>query len=243
LRTVANDEQIAAVALREMRRVGVRSIYALDAGDTDGVAFSSALERAAAAAGIKFAGRDSVEPNLEDWSSELATVNDAGADTVVWGSVSGSGELPLWQQASAAGRIKHLVAGPAVGADTVTKLGALHPATRWFAAVVPDAVAAAGSREFASAFKRQTGRAPLPGAVSAAAAMDVLLAVIERASKSYGPTASGGSLRSAVAMAAHSIRGVESMQIKFDALGDRVGAPVGIWLASGGRLQFAGVAK
>jgi ABC-type branched-subunit amino acid transport system substrate-binding protein len=243
VRTVAKDEQISIAALRELKRAGVRSIYAFDAGDTDGVAFSSALERTASSAGIKFAGHDSVEPKLDDWSNELDAVREAGADAVAWGSVPGSGESALWQQASAVSGIKQMVAGPAVGADTVRRLGGVRSGTLWFSAVIPDSVGGSSSQKFASAFKRRTGRAALPGAIDAAAAMEVLIAAIAKASKSYGPAAGGGSLRSAVATAVHSIRSVDSMNLKFDALGDRVDAPVGSWSASGGRLVFGGVTK
>lgn len=234
-RTVAADPQMADVVLREASRAGVRRIFAIDAGDTDGVAFSSAVEQSARRSGVEFLGRAAVTEGEDDWEGLLVKATDAGADAIAWGSDPGPTASHLWRAVAALSDPPDLIAGPAMTGQAMQELQQPRGTSWWVTGAVPAARDAEVEREFVLQFKARTGREPLPGAQAAASAMGVILSAIGIAARSYGPAQGDETLRGFVARSLHSVREVNSLAgpMRLSRGGDRIDAPVAVWRASG----------
>lgn len=244
-RLAAPDTRVVGLALPVLLDRGTRSIYAVDAGDTDGVAFTSAWRQLSARAGVGFAGGETIVPGEVDWDEVVTRANESGADAIAWGSAPGSGATGLWSAVSRSGRPLSIVAGPAVAADELTSLPATAGGTRWFTGLLGDANSPAGTKEFRDEFERRTGRSPDPAAATAAAALDLAFDAIRAGLRTAGPTPRGDDLRGSVSRSLHAIRAVDSAigKVAMDGRGDRVGAPVAEWMVTSGRLRLVKVLR
>lgn len=241
LRLVPSDLEIASAAVRALSSRSVRAIFTADAGDTDGISFSSAISTVARANGVKLVGHRS----MNDPTSEAAkTIQDAislGAQAICWGSPVGMGAEDVWRAAASNGRLA-MVAGPALFGPQAAKLNVVARGTTLFAGIVPARVRGRRAEDEERSFERKARRRLEPGAMNAAAALQVIAAVISLAAKTDGPKTSGGDLRSLTADSLHRIGPVETVigKIAFDRSGNPLGLPTGEWRLLAGKFVFEG---
>ena len=95
-RTAPTDLTVAGRCLDSLRGSGIRRVFTVDAGDTDGDSFSSALEGQAPRAGVTIVGHESVPSGHADWEGITQQIAASGAQSVVWGSAPNTGEHDLW---------------------------------------------------------------------------------------------------------------------------------------------------
>ena len=246
-RTTANDARVALAALGVLSTHGVRRIYAADAGDTDGVAFSSSIERLAGRRRIEFVGHDSVAADEGNWDEVIAHAAEAGADAIAWGSVPQSGERELFSAIASSGHRLTVAIGPALAAVQVNGL----PATGGPVWLFGGGVNIGAGRhtqtetEFARSFRKRVGHDPAPGCENAAFAVGLLVRAIRSAVQAYRPEPGGESLRSVVSRGLHEVRAVTvaGSTISISATGDRIEAPVGAWHRSGAEVVFDGIVR
>ena len=244
-RTTANDDQVVRAALERLRSHGVRRIYAADAGDTDGAAFSSSIERLAGQHHIEFVGHDSVAVGEGNWADLVGQAADAGADAIAWGSVPNSGERDLFSAIAGSGHRLSVAIGPALLPLYVRALPATGGPVWMFGGAVNSESNSVGGSQFARLFRKRNGHDPAPGAENAAFSLSLLLRAIAGAAASYSPEPGGESLRSVISRALHQVRSVSvpGSTIFISEAGDRLNAPVGQWHRSGANIVFDGIVR
>ena len=244
-RVVANDDQVAKAAIQSLKSRGIRRVFTADSGDTDGGSFSSAIARQAQLLGVTVVGHMTVTGNESGWLDLVNEVRTSGAEVLAWGSPVGNGAESVWSAVAASGARFEMLAGPGIFGPQVAQLANTGSRTSLFSPILPDreygrdAVAASGR------FLAAKGRRPLPGALTAAASIKVLVEAIALAQRTQGPQLGGDDLRAAVSAALHRLPEVQTVigRLRFARNGDTRTRQIGEWAVDSGRLAFVKVSN
>lgn len=241
-RIVPTDLLAARIALRSVRESGLRSLMTLDAGDTDGISFSSALSGQAGRFGVKVVAHESVSSSEADWDAIVAEAKQRGATVIAWGSPPGLGAPGLWDAVARSRAQVRMIAGPAMAGASYARLATVGGGTTVVSPIVPDRYLGKDADSWARGFERFYGRRPASGAILGAGAMRVVLSVIARAASGRGAVLSGAALRGACTRAMHRVRVINgpSGTIELNRAGDPVGGALGLWKVVGGKPSFEG---
>lgn len=239
-RTAPTDKLLGSACLDWMARAGVKRVFTVDTGDTDGDSFSSAIETGAPTSGLTLVGHESVPAATADWEGVVKQAGAAGAQALIWGSASGSGDLELWKAVASSRLSVKMMSGPAMPPSSLPRLSKLVASSTLCTATVPPAEQTHASASFARAFRSRWGHDPTPGALRGAAAMGLILEAIDKSSGSGLRNPISDATRQGIARELARSRTVKSLlgDIRLDSLGNWTQAPVGIWTSEGNTLKF-----
>lgn len=241
-RTTASDGRIVSGGLRQLAGSDLNAVYAVDSGDTDGVAFTSALRQHGARAGVRLVGSETVIADDVDWLEVIARARAAGADAIAWGSASGDSASALWSAVSRTPGAPSMIAGPAVLPPELDALPDVPRGTVSLSGLRPVGMGGGEVDRFSRQFRNVTGHPPGIGALNGAEALDLIMAAIRAGAATLGPQPSGDDLRGSVSRRLHSVRRLKTLSgtVEFDGNGDVLGAPVFARAITAGGSEQAG---
>jgi len=241
-RITTNDLSIAAKALTDLRAKGVRSVFTVDIGDTDGDSFSSAVEQMASSHGIALVGHESVVGQNADWAGIALEAKALRAKAIIWSSPAGVDQLELWRAVAKAKGRELMVSGPAVPPSGISKLPKVLGQVLSFGPIVPPDLQGPSGGVLESRFNRAYGHGPAAGSLRAVPAMAVVLDALRRAVE-LNRGQPDIQLRAAVIAGLAKTRNVPSLLggIRLSPLGDWNSAPVGVWSLEKGVMKFGRV--
>jgi class 3 adenylate cyclase/ABC-type branched-subunit amino acid transport system substrate-binding protein len=182
VRLLAADDYQAAAAITYARRRGLEQAYVLDDGSSYGVGLADAFRRGAGKLGVRITGSATFAEDAPSYRSLARTVRASGADMVYIAGIVVPGSTLLADLREALGRGFPLLGGD--GLQTVLKqpgqFGRAAEGLIFTVPGLPEQRLAPAGREFVAAFAREIKSTPLPFAVYAAQAADVLLDAIAR---------------------------------------------------------------
>ena len=239
-RTSPTDIDVAGPCLKEIAGSGQRKVFTVDAGDTDGDSFSSAVDTLSLRQGITVVGHESVPLGHADWEGLVQQIHAAGAQVVIWGSTPGPGQADLWAAVARAGLRVQMVAGSVTPPSLISRLSHVVSGTVICSAAVPSDQQTSRSAKFAQAFTERWGHEPTAGALRGASAMAFALEALKSAKVSPAAGSDLSVLRSAATLQLSRTRRVDSLLgvVTLDRLGNWSAAPVGIWTLSGSTSAF-----
>ncbi len=239
-RIAPTDQTLADHCLGDLASQGVKRVFTVDTGDTDGDSFSSAVETRAPLKGVSLVGHESLPDGNADWQGLVQQLAAVKAQAVVWGSASGSGDAELWRAVSDAKLSVRMVGGPAMPPSGLKSLAKLMPGSSICAAAVPASVQTSASGDLAGKFRARWGHEPTPGALRGAAAMALMLDALQRSTAAPLAAPLPEASRQSVATGLARTRRIDSLMgvIELDQLGNWRTAPLGMWSVASGQLKF-----
>ncbi len=181
-RVIPPDSAEGAALAVWMARLGVRSVYLVDAQEADGVSVAAALRRRLPAAGIRVAGSESVAPDESDWRDVVAGAGDSGADTLFFAGSAQAGAAALLRAVRDRAPGLRVFGASALAQPAVAaRLGPGGEGLRVTSAALPAWRQPRAAARFRAAFRHAYGRAPQPSAAFGYEGMHVVLDAIRRA--------------------------------------------------------------
>jgi len=232
-RLCATDAGEAGTLSGEAWALGARVAYIIDDSEAESRALGTQFGRDFVSAGGRVAGTSSLPGSTTDFHAALAAAAQARADLVFFAgsSRSGGGRLRAQMAGSGLGKdVRFMGAAGIVNAGFISDAGASAGAS-YASLPYPSALAGGAAAGFGANYRATYGAAPLPVAAVAFDAMNVLLAAVSQAIAAAGgsPPAPARVLREAVrAQVATSMVQGTTGELRFDADGDRLSAPVSV---------------
>ena len=239
-RTAPTDITLGRGCLASLAKQSVTRVFTLDAGDTDGDSFSSAVQSQAPSVGVELVGHESVSRSTADWDGLSRQIASSKAQVIIWGSALSGVESEFWASLKQAGVSIPVLFGPAMPPTELLKLPKGAQTSSICSASAPgESLGVPGSR-FAQEFKTRWGHDPAAGSLRGAAAMALALKALEQANGKAGTEAALEASRASTALRLSRISRFDSLlgPMELSPVGNWNQAPIGMWQLSAGRPVF-----
>lgn len=218
VRLLPGDAVQAAAQVALMRKLKVRSLYALADGEPFGAPLASIVASDAKLAGIEVKGEQSVELDHASANTQfrglVEQVTASGAQAVFLNGDSGPGTVALWQQLhSADPTLLLLGVGTMANSTFTTSIGAAASRTYLTTPALSLPSYSTPAQRVLTQAKQRLHVAPSPYVLYGYAAMDLVLSAIRRAGRH-------GDDRAAVIAAAFATKDYDSVLGRYSVLGD-----------------------
>jgi branched-chain amino acid transport system substrate-binding protein len=176
------DNIQAGALLAFAKSEGVGSLYLLDDKEVYGQGIANLIESGASDAGVKIAGRGSIDPRAPNYRSLADNIRRTGADGVFFGGIEAANATQLWRDLSSAMPDAKLLGPDGITTASFAKtIGKAERQTLLTAANLPAENYPASGREFFAEFEKKHGRTPDTFAIYGYEMMALTLDAIARA--------------------------------------------------------------
>ncbi len=239
-RTAPTDLTLGRGCLASLAKQRLVRVFTVDAGDTDGDSFSSAVQSQAPLVGGELVGHESVSTSSADWDGLSRQIANSKAQVIIWGSAISGVESEFWASLKQAGVSVPVLFGTAMPPTELARLPSSIPTSSVCSASAPAETLGVQGPRFAQDFKRRWGHAPAAGSLRGAAAMALALKALEQASGEAGTEAGLEASRAATALRLSRISRFDSLlgPMELSPVGNWNQAPIGMWQLSAGRAVF-----
>ncbi|MEA2186341.1 MAG: branched-chain amino acid transport system substrate-binding protein [Solirubrobacteraceae bacterium] len=182
-RMVPTDHVQASALVGYMKEEGVRSLALMADRDLDGGGLADQIATAAAGQGMTVSNLGQIDPQAVDLSGPAAKVAQAGADAFLFAGVPDAGAARVFSAVAAAAP-NLLLFAPGAGAEGAFAQAlpaAVQRRMRLTSPTLPPRLLPASARAFRARFRAAVGRYPVPEALQAYEATNVILSSIRSA--------------------------------------------------------------